>query len=292
MSNILIISPVRNEAEFIEQTLQSVVSQTVLPKKWVIVNDGSSDETAEIVKSYTEKYSWIVLLNKPDRGARAVGPGVVEAFYFGLESVDLNEYDYVCKMDGDIAFKETYFEKLLMKFGSDMRLGAASGKPYITVNGEIILERTNDEMVAGQINFYRRECFQQIDGFVKQVHWDAIAFHRARMENWHTASFKDENLQFHHLRIMGSSDRNIYVGRMRWGKGQYFLGTHPIYLLAIGVYRSMERPFVLGGLLIVAGYIKSWFKNEPRYEYPGFRKSLHAWQLSRLGIGRRLESRK
>jgi len=289
MCKILIVSPVRNEGEYIEKTLESVVSQSVLPFKWIIVNDGSSDRTEELVRSYAERFPWIQLVNKPDRGARAVGPGVVEAFYYGLDMEVLDDYDFVCKMDGDISFGPDYFKNLLEKFEADKSLGAASGKPYIVVDGKEIPERTNDEMVAGQINFYRTVCFKSIDGFVRQVHWDAIAFHRARMGKWRTKSFDELGLRFIHLRIMGSSDRSLMVGRLRWGKGQYFIGTHPLYLLAIGVYRAFERPFIIGGVLIVFGYLRSWIKRESRYEYPGFRKSLHAWQLERLGIGKRLE---
>lgn len=290
MHKILIISPVRNEGEYIEKTLESVVCQTVVPEKWIIVNDGSSDKTEEIVRAYVNRYPWIKLINKPDRGARAVGPGVVEAFYHGLDEENLDNYDFVCKMDGDISFGPDYFKNLLCKFDGDKNLGAASGKPYIIVEGKEIPERTNDEMVAGQINFYRTACFKSIDGFVRQVHWDAIAFHRARMSKWRTKSYDELGLRFIHLRIMGSSDRNLIVGRLRWGKGQYFIGTHPLYLLAIGVYRSLERPFLIGGLLIIVGYLKSWLKKEERYSYPGFRESLHAWQLERLGLGKRLEN--
>jgi len=110
------------------------------------------------------------------------------------------------------------------------------------------------------------------------------------MAGWRTASFGDTELQFLHLRLMGSSHKNIYVGRVRWGKGQYFLGTHPIYLLAIGIYRSIERPFIIGGFLIIYGYLKSLFKGLRRYDYPGFRQSLHSWQLERLRLSKRLEN--
>lgn len=289
MEKILIVSPVRNESEFIGKTLKSMVDQEHRPAKWVIIDDGSSDDTYKIVKEYADKHSWIQLVKKPDRGVRAVGPGVVETFNFGLSTVNIDDYDFVCKLDGDISFLPTYFKSLLKKFRDDPRLGAASGKPYIEVGGKIIPERTNDEMVAGQMNFYRRECFIAIGGFVQQVHWDGIAFHRARMEGWRTHSFDEPDLRFMHLRLMGSSHKSIVTGRLRWGKGQYFLGTHPLYVLAIGVYRALEKPFVIGGMLIVVGYLRSALKREPRYEYPGFRKSLHAWQMERLGLGKRLE---
>lgn len=266
-----------------------MIQQSLLPTKWIIVNDGSTDSTAEIVERYAAKYPWIKLIHKSDRGNRAVGPGVVETFYFGFDTEDVQSYDFICKLDGDIEFENDYFKNLVSKFDSDKKLGAASGKPFITLNGRKIIERTHDEMVAGQINFYKLPCFNAIGGFVREVHWDAIAFHRARMEGWKTASFRDDSLMFHHLRVMGSSDRGVLTGRLRWGKGQYFLGTHPLYLLAIGVYRAFEHPMFIGGLLIVAGYIRSWIRNDVRFQHPGFKESLHAWQFERLGIGKRVE---
>jgi hypothetical protein len=110
------------------------------------------------------------------------------------------------------------------------------------------------------------------------------------MAGWRTQSFRDPELMIHDHRLMGSSYKSVYHGRIRWGWGQYFMGTHPLYILAIGIYRMRERPFVVGGILIVLGYLKGWVTRLTRYDYPGFRKSLHAWQFERLKLGKRLES--
>jgi hypothetical protein len=110
------------------------------------------------------------------------------------------------------------------------------------------------------------------------------------MAGWRTQSYRDSEVIIHDHRLMGSSFKSVYHGRIRWGWGQYFMGTHPLYILAVGVYRMRERPFVVGGILIVLGYIKGWVTRTPRYEHPGFRKSLRAWQFERLKLGRRLES--
>jgi poly-beta-1,6-N-acetyl-D-glucosamine synthase len=286
---IAIVSPVRNEEAFIEATLSSMVAQAVAPMRWIIVDDGSTDRTFEIASAYAAKHDWITVVRKPDRGQRSVGPGVVEAFNFGMSHVP-RDVAYICKMDGDIELPRSYFQTLLERFEADPLLGAASGKPFIRVGGRLVPEKTSDEMVAGQINFYRRACFEDIGGFVQEVHWDAIAFHRARMSGWRTASFHDESLRFLHLRLMGSSHQGIVTGRKRWGKGQYFIGTHPLYLLAIVAYRMLERPFFIGGAFILVGYVQAFFRRDRRYEFPGFRKSLHAWQFERLGLGKRLES--
>lgn len=286
---IVIISPIRDEKEFVSKVVDAMVSQTLQPVEWLIVNDGSTDGTLEIVQEAAKKYAWIHIENKPNRGERLVGPGVVEAFYYGYERLHTKDYDFIGKMDGDITFSPKYFETLISLFRKDKYLGAASGKPFLQLNGKLIEERISDEMVAGQINFYRRQCFEDIGGFVREVHWDGIAYHRARMKGWRTLSVIDPDLNFIHQRQMGSSYKGILTGRLRWGRGQYFMGTHPIYIFAIGLYRMIERPFVLGGIFIVLGYFKSMIENISRYDDLGFRCSLHAWQMSRLGLGKPLE---
>lgn len=286
---IVLISPVRNEEEYIAKTVESMVNQTLKPVEWLIVDDGSTDGTSEILEKAAQEHDWIHIERKPDRGVRSVGPGVVEAFYYGYERLHHQDYDFIGKMDGDIKFGPQYFETLLKFFHEDRYLGAASGKPFLEEEGTLVKERMSDEMVAGQINFYRRQCFDDIGGFVREVHWDGIAYHRARMKGWRTRSMEHPDLNFIHQRLMGSSHQNIYHGRLRWGKGQYFMGTHPLYIFAIGVYRLLERPFIIGGILIVVGYFKAMLESMPRYEDAEFRKSLHAWQMARLKIAKPLE---
>jgi len=286
---IVIISPIRNEADLIGGTIKSMIEQTLKPVEWLIVNDGSTDDTEKIVREAMKENPWIRIANKPDRGVRSVGPGVVETFYYGYERLETKEYDFICKMDGDLEFKPEYFAELVREFEKDIYLGAASGKPYIEAGDKLVIERTNDNMVAGMINFYRRKCFEDIGGFVREVHWDGIAFHMARMKGWRTRSFDYPPLRFIHKRLMGSSHKGVMHGRMRWGKGQYFMGTHPLYLLAICAYRMLERPFIIGGLGILFGYLKASFEKMNRFESPGFRESLRAWQLERLHLGKSLE---
>lgn len=289
-NRIVIISPVRNEGNFLPGILNSMIKQTVKPVEWIIVDDGSSDQTFAFASEAAKLYDWIHVVQRVDRGFRAVGPGVVEAFYYGYQRIHATEYDFICKMDADLELPSRYFETLLTFFEVDPYLGGASGKPFLEENGELVEERTHDEMVCGQINFYRRECFDDIGGFVREVHWDGIAFHRARMEGWRTRSIRHPDLNYIHKRLMGSSEVGIIQGRMRWGKGQYFMGTHPLFLLAITCYRMMEKPFVLGGLMIFIGYCRAHLASIGRYENQAFRQSLHAWQMERLKLGRRLEN--
>jgi len=141
-----------------------------------------------------------------------------------------------------------------------------------------------DDQVAGQVKFHRKECFEQIGGFVREVMWDGIDGHRARMLGWEARSFRDPELRIIHHRLMGSSQRSIIHGRLRWGRGQYFMGTHPLYIIASGINRMRERPFIIGGLLIILGYFLAWLRGVPRYEDSAFRRELHRWQLKRLHL--------
>ncbi len=287
----IVISPVRDEEAFLPRSIEAVCGQTVTPTEYILVDDGSTDRTAEIIKDAASRHPWIRYVGRSNRGGRSVGPGVIEAFYDGYRTIESADYEFICKMDGDLTIGPRYFETLFAKFEQDPRLGSASGKLYLDVgDGKLVEERIADESVLGGMLCYRRECFDRIGGFVRQVMWDGIAFHRCRMEGFRTRSFTDPELRILDHRIMGSSQGSIYRGRLRWGWGQYFMGTHPLYMLAIGAYRAAERPFVVGGALIVLGYLKGWITSTRRYDFPGFRRSLHAWQLERLMRGKRLET--
>ncbi len=287
---IVIVAPVRDEAKYLQGTIDCLAAQTLKPVEWLLVDDGSTDETYAIAERASREHPWIRVIKRQDRGVRAVGPGVVEAFYFGYDQIETKEYDYICKMDGDIEIGPEYFSTLVEYFEKDPQLGSASGKIFIEADGGLVEERASDEMVAGMVNFYRRECFEAIGGFVRQVHWDGIAYHKARITGWRTRSVRTPKLAIIHKRLMGSSHQGIWHGRMRWGRGQYFMGTHPVYIVPMGVYRMAEKPFIIGGLGIICGYFKAMLEGMPRYEEPGFRESLHAWQFEKLKIGTRLEN--
>ena len=264
----VIISPCRNEADFMRNTLDSVVKQSVLPELWVIVDDGSTDDTANILAEYAHKHSFIRIVSRENRGHRSVGPGVIEAFYEGLETVDLKQYDFLCKLDLDLIMPVRYFETLIAKMNENPRLGNCSGKPYYIdkVTGAFVSEGCGDENAIGASKFYRRECFEEIGGFVKQVMWDGIDGHRCRQLGWIAMSWDEPDIRFTHLRPMGSSQQNIITGRIRHGFGQYFMGTGVLYMLVSSLYRMTRPPLVIGGLAMMWGYIKSGLTGVPRFE--------------------------
>lgn len=281
----VIVMPTRDEESYLPNTLDAISAQTILPVECVIVDDGSSDGTGAIAEAAAEAHAWIRVVHREDRGERKVGPGVIDAFYAGYDALSIIDFTYVCKMDGDVTIEPGYFESILVEMEADHSLGGASGKTFSPVGDTLVEERIIDEMVAGQVHFWRKECWEEIGGFVREVMWDGIDFHRARMFGWKTRSFRHENLLIVHHRLMGSSYRSVYHGRLRWGRGQWFMGTHPLYIIASGVFRMRERPYVAGGALIVAGYFWAMVRGVKRYDDPWFRKRLHNWQLSRLGLG-------
>lgn len=282
----VLISPCRNEADVMRQTLESVVAQSVCPAKWVIVDDGSTDATPNILAEYVARYDWIEVVTRQDRGARSVGPGVIEAFYAGYESINPQEYDYLCKLDLDLRLPSGYFEGLIERMEADPRIATCSGKAYIEKNGRLESERHGDETSIGASKFYRMDRFVELGGFVREVMWDGIDCHRCRMRGWIACSWDDPALRFVHLRPMGSTQQNILVGRMRHGYGQYYMGSGLLWMLATAVYRIPEYPYVIGGLFIVYGWLKSYFSRLPRYEEAGFRDFLRAYQRRALLVGK------
>ncbi|MEL6260117.1 MAG: glycosyltransferase family A protein [Cyanobacteria bacterium J06626_6] len=283
----VLISPCRDEAAYIQTTINSIVNQSLLPEKWVIVDDGSTDGTEEIIAEAARQYSFIEVIQRSDRGRRSVGPGVIEAFYAGYDAIDSSRYDYICKLDVDLDIPPTYFERLVERMEVNPRIGTCSGKPYFPgKDGQLISERCGDETSVGMIKFYRTDCFEAIGGFVRQVMWDGIDCHRCRMEGWIACSWDDPELRFVHLRPMGSSHKSIFTGRTRHGSGQYFMGTGLPYMAASAMYRMMTPPFVLGGAMMLLGYMRSMLTGQERYGDQAFREFLRRYQWQCLLKGK------
>lgn len=288
LRSYVVISPCRNEAAFMRRTLDSVAAQSLPPTLWVIVDDGSTDETPDILSEYAAKHDWIRVIKKPDRGHRAVGPGVIEAFYAGYETIDPSAYGYLCKLDLDLDLPPRYFEGLIEKMEADPRLGTCSGKTWYTekATGAHVSERIGDEMSIGASKFYRMRCFDAIGGFVRDVMWDGIDCHKARFLGWKAGSFRDAHLSFEHLRPMGSSQQNIFVGRRRHGAGQYFMGSDPIYFTATALWKMTHRPFILGGLATLQGYLKAWLQGAKRLDDPDLIRFIRQYQRRVLFVGK------
>lgn len=275
-----IVSPVRNEAKYLERTIQSVVKQTQRPAEWVIVDDGSSDDTVKLAEAAAAQHPWIKVMRRANRGFREPGRGVVEAFNEGLAQLANKQHDFLCKMDGDLEFAPDYFETLLRAFAQRPGLGMASGATFLQrPDGKIIQEKVAPNFVVGPIKLYRRACFEEIGGLEPHLGWDTIDVYRARMRGWETANFPE--LIVIHLRQMGTA-KGIVWGKMKTGMGEYYYGSHPLFVVARCLYRMTERPYGVIGFSIALGYLRSLVRREPRMNDPQFVKFLRAEQLSRL----------
>lgn len=285
-SSYVLISPCRNESRYMRETLDTVLAQSILPTKWVIVDDGSTDATPEILQEYAAKHAFIQIVTRKDRGHRAVGPGVVDAFYAGYEAIDPSNYAFLCKLDLDLRLPPRYFEILIGRMLADDRLATCSGKAYIMENGQLKAERHGDDTSIGASKFYRTACFQAIGGFVREVMWDGIDNHLCRMRGWIACSWDEPDLRFVHLRPMGSSQDSIYVGRMRHGYGQYFMGTGLLFMAASALSRVNQKPYVAGSAAMLWGWIKAALQRKPRYDNPAFRRFLRQYQWRSLLMGK------
>jgi glycosyltransferase involved in cell wall biosynthesis len=280
-----IVTPARDEAAYIEQTLRSVSSQTVPPTVWVIADDGSTDATPELVERYAARHQFIRLVRL---GARRYGSGAdrlswgtdAVVFNLGLDTLDPREYDYIIKLDGDLRFGPDYFERLFREFDQDPRLGIAGGHCYEERGGRLVMERVPDWHVRGATKVYRRQCFEDIGGVENLLAWDGVDEARAQLRGWYSRAFADPGIV--HLRPQGASGGGILRGRMRLGIGSYVIRYHPVFVVARACKLAAKRPYVVGGVAYVAGYLKAAWMRPRRLEDPETVEFIRRAQLTRL----------
>jgi poly-beta-1,6-N-acetyl-D-glucosamine synthase len=283
----VLITPARNEAQFIELTIQSVVAQTVRPLKWVIVSDGSTDGTDEIVSRYALDHPWIELVRMPERRERHFA-GKVHAFRAGHAVVKDLDYSVIGSMDADISFDDEYFSFLLGKLAEDPALGLV-GTPFKD-DSMYDYRFVSIEHVSGACQLFRRECFEEIGGYVpaKSGGIDHIAVLTARMKGWKTRTFT-EKVCLHH-RKMGSAGRGPVEAKFRVGRLDYALGGHPVWEIFRTAYQMTKRPHVIGGLALMAGYVTASIQRAERpvsRELVEFRRREQMGRLRSFLSGRR-----
>jgi glycosyltransferase involved in cell wall biosynthesis len=250
----VLITSARNEAAFIGETVRSVVNQTKLPERWVIVDDGSTDRTAEIVADYAGRYSWIELVRRPRRLDRNFA-AKAQAVNAALERVKGLQFEVVGNLDADVSFGPDYMSFLLQKFAEDPALGVA-GTPFTQPGG---YDSTKDSFegesyVAGPCQIFRIKCFQEIGGYVPNraggVDW--IAVMTARMKGWKARSFPEK--RYHHYRSMGTAEKGAVAALFSYGEKDFYLGGSPLWQLFRVTYRMAKPPFIAGGLALLFGY--------------------------------------
>ncbi len=279
----VVITPTRDEERTLEATIRSMLAQSARPLRWVVVNDGSTDRSAEIVEKYLPDNAWIELLTRQDRGHRALGAGVIEAFNCGLDRVQDLDWDYVVKLDADLEFNADYFENMLRRFAENPRLGMASGKTFLLRNGRKSLEYCHDEHVRGPAKMYRRAVFEAIGGLEAVRGWDMIDETKAQMLGFQTRSFVEEEII--HLRPIDARQARVVRSRYEMGKLYWFLGYHWAYHF-VRCLRSavQDYPIGIGGAALFAGYLAAVVAGGERYDdaYVAF---VRRKQLERFSVG-------
>jgi glycosyltransferase involved in cell wall biosynthesis len=276
MIKYIIISPVRNEEEFIETTIIAILKQTQIPSEWIIVNDGSTDQTCETIKKFISAHPWIKLIHLEDRGYYLPGKGVVDAFYKGYEAITDNNWEYIVKLDCDLDFSSDYFERIFAEFNKNPKLGIASGATYISKNGAWVIENIQDDHPVGPSKVYRRKCWESFGGIKSHPGWDLADLLAAQMRGWETQCFKQYKIK--HFRVTGSRRKSWTGGKFLLGRFHLRYGYGPFYTFLKSVYWLKEKPFVLGGVSIFAGYIYAAIRMEPRLFEKDMRRFLRKKQ--------------
>ncbi len=277
----IVITPVRNEAPRLLRAIASMVAQTVRPAQWILVDDGSTDDTAGLVAAAAGEQPWITLVRRSDRGFRQPGTGVIAAFYDGFSRVGPSDWEYLVKLDGDLEFASDYFEKCLQQFGRDPKLGIGGGQVCSLVDGVPVVEVKNDPAfhVRGATKIYRRECWDQISPLLQSPGWDTIDEVKANMHGWTTRTFP--GIQIVQLKPTGSAD-----GKWRdWfknGRANYVTGYHFLFMVCKCAQRAFRRPYLLAGVALLCGYVSGYFLGIPQVEDRAMIRYLRAQQMNRL----------
>ena len=260
----VLITPARNEEALIEKTIQSMINQTHLPLKWVIVNDGSTDSTASIISRYLPKYSWIEMIEMPTRRDRSFA-AKVNGFNAGYEKIKHLNYEVIGNLDADLSFEKDYLEFLMDKFAEDSSLGVAG--TIFKEEGGYSSDTDSFEgqtHVAGGCQLFRRKCFEQVGGYIPNraggIDWIAVT--TARMRGWKTRSYR-EKCFFHH-RSLGTAERSVLASGFSYGEKDYYLGGHPFWELFRALYKMTKKPYVIGGAVLGMGYAWAFLRRTPR----------------------------
>jgi biofilm PGA synthesis N-glycosyltransferase PgaC len=283
MTRYVIITPVRDEEKFIEATIESVCRQTIQPTEWVVVDDGSTDRTGDILDRATSQFPWVRVVHRPNRGFRKSGGGVMEAFHDGYNALECIDWDFLVKLDGDLSFAPEYFEECFEYFRTDPSLGIGGGEIYHDCSGELQLEENPRFHVRGATKIYRRSCWDAIGGLWPAPGWDTIDEVKANMLGWKTYTFTDLHLLHH--RLTGSGE-GLLRDRVKHGMVCYISGYHPLFVTASCIHRITQKPYIIGSLAIAYGFLKGHLTHAPRFDDRPYVAYIRGQQLRRLcGMG-------
>jgi poly-beta-1,6-N-acetyl-D-glucosamine synthase len=284
LTEYVVVTPVRNEQEYLPLTIRSMVAQTIQPTCWVIIDDGSTDETGRIAKAAAAEHPWIRALSRADRGFRKAGGGVIDAFYEGYRLIGTEKWEYLIKLDGDLSFAPDYFERCFAEFEADRRLGVAGGTISVLANGELVPEAKNDPRfhVRGATKIYSRSCWSAIGGLIHAPGWDTLDEVKANMLGWRSRTLA--GIMIHHHRPTGAA-YGTWNDRIKAGVANYITGYHPLFMFLKCLRRMAEKPFFIGGIALWCGFLKGYFRRIPQVEDKALIQFFRQQQINRL-LGR------
>ncbi len=259
----VLVTAARNEEDSIGRTIESVIRQTVLPRRWVIVSDGSTDNTEAIVREHMRQAAYIELVRMPERGDRHFA-AKVQAFNEGRRHLEDIEYELIGNLDADVSFGEDFFEFLLGKFSQLPELGVA-GTDYVEGDFHSFKDSyISPNHVNGQCQLFRRRCFEDIGGYtpVKGGGIDWLAVTTARMKGWQSRSFGE--MSYVHHQPMGRTHGNVLAARFHYGRKDYVCGGHPLWQVFRSLFQMTKKPYLIGGFLLLFGYFWSWISRRER----------------------------
>jgi poly-beta-1,6-N-acetyl-D-glucosamine synthase len=274
-----IVSPVRDEAEHLARTAESIVAQTHRPTRWVIVDDGSSDDTVEVASHFAEKHDWISLIRSGDEGQRARGGRIVRAFNAGLQTL-AQIPEFVVKLDGDLFLPPHYFAWVAETFARAPRAGIVGGYTRVFDGERWVADATSRHNLSGVAKAYRRECLKDIGGLRASMGWDGIDEYGARARGWQVHVLTE--LPILHYKARGSQQRWLHA---RWeeGTGAHYMNYRPEFMLARTAYRMLrEPPPLLGGLVSAGGFLFAALSGAPTVDDERAAELLRSEQRARL----------
>jgi glycosyltransferase involved in cell wall biosynthesis len=273
-----IVTPVKNEEDFLPKTIESVLKQTIRPGKWIIVNDMSTDKTDEIIQQAVVRYEWITGIESGDstNQRKAGGESIIDR---GIHLLNLEEYNFLSRLDGDISFDADYFERLIHEFEKNQKLGIAGGICYVPVNEKLVEETHPKFHVRGAVKTYRVPCLKQIGGLGKGLGWDAVDEIKANMLGWQTQSFPAIKV-IHHRGTQSFAGR--LKGKRNFGEAAYYLGYHPIFMFLRVLKNMTRRPYFWGAVNMLIGFISGYTEKRAKINDPAFIQYLREQQLNKL----------
>jgi biofilm PGA synthesis N-glycosyltransferase PgaC len=279
--SFVLITPVRNEEAHIEETLVSMVNQTVRPAEWVIVSDNSTDRTDEIIRPYAEEHSFIRLVENTNRKERDMAARI-HAIEFGIESLTIDSYSFIGILDGDIRIDPTYYQSILEKFRLNEKLGLAGGALHQKIGNRFVDQKIHEESVAGGVQLFRRECYESIGGLIPlpKGGTDSVAEVMVRMHGWKTQTFGD--IPFYHLKPINSATGSFFYGKWQLGERDYMIGNHLLFELFRCVYRATDRPIIISSIIRLAAYLGMFLRRKKRSIPDDVLKYKQGEQLGRL----------